>query len=153
VCRALVNGPAMNGVHRVPIIKPPNDTRCSVYADFAFRPAQTGCGDGVLDPGEACDDGNLIAGDGCSSVCAVEACGNSVLDAGEECDPGFGTDPLAPPFPNDYALGSTAVCDFDCTLPVCGDAYRNEAVEECDDGNTEDGDGCSATCQLENLCP
>ena len=27
------------------------------------------CGDGVLDPGEECDDGNLNNGDGCSSLC------------------------------------------------------------------------------------
>jgi cysteine-rich repeat protein len=30
------------------------------------------CGDGVLDPGEACDDGNASDGDGCSSHCTVE---------------------------------------------------------------------------------
>jgi cysteine-rich repeat protein len=29
------------------------------------------CGDGVQAPGEACDDGNLIAGDGCSPECVV----------------------------------------------------------------------------------
>ncbi len=31
------------------------------------------CGDGTVDPGEVCDDGNLIGGDGCSASCAVEA--------------------------------------------------------------------------------
>ncbi len=31
-----------------------------------------GCGDGVLDEGEACDDGNLEDGDGCSSACEEE---------------------------------------------------------------------------------
>ncbi|MEQ8273996.1 MAG: DUF4215 domain-containing protein [Deltaproteobacteria bacterium] len=30
------------------------------------------CGDGVVDLGEACDDGNNVAGDGCSAVCSVE---------------------------------------------------------------------------------
>jgi len=30
------------------------------------------CGDGVLDPGEECDDGNVVAGDGCSADCVVE---------------------------------------------------------------------------------
>ncbi|MFN8544411.1 MAG: PQQ-dependent sugar dehydrogenase [Candidatus Binatia bacterium] len=33
--------------------------------------------------------------------------------------------------------------------PVCGNGIA-EAPEECDDGGTADGDGCSATCQLEN---
>jgi len=27
------------------------------------------CGDGVVDPGEVCDDGNTVAGDGCSADC------------------------------------------------------------------------------------
>jgi cysteine-rich repeat protein len=30
------------------------------------------CGDGDLDPGETCDDHNLIDGDGCSSTCSIE---------------------------------------------------------------------------------
>src|ERR1051325_10859582 len=32
---------------------------------------------------------------------------------------------------------------------TCGNGFV-EGVEECDDGNTTNGDGCSATCQLEN---
>lgn len=32
--------------------------------------------------------------------------------------------------------------------PVCGNGVA-EALEECDDGNTDDGDGCSSSCDLE----
>jgi len=32
------------------------------------------CGNAVLDPGEVCDDGNLIDGDGCSSTCSPDVC-------------------------------------------------------------------------------
>lgn len=32
------------------------------------------CGDGIVAGGETCDDGNTLAGDGCSPSCAVEAC-------------------------------------------------------------------------------
>lgn len=32
----------------------------------------TSCGDRALDPGEACDDGNTSAGDGCGSDCRLE---------------------------------------------------------------------------------
>lgn len=32
-------------------------------------------------------------------------------------------------------------------LSVCGDGVI-EGVEECDDGNTKSGDGCSAFCQV-----
>ena len=34
----------------------------------------TGCGDGILDPGEACDDGNTTDHDGCSAACPL--CGS-----------------------------------------------------------------------------
>lgn len=30
------------------------------------------CGDGLVNVAEACDDGNVVAGDGCSAVCSVE---------------------------------------------------------------------------------
>lgn len=49
------------------------------------------CGDGVIDPGEVCDDGNTAAADGCSATCnSDETCGNQVIDvvSGEECDDG-----------------------------------------------------------------
>ena len=32
------------------------------------------CGDGVLNPGEACDDGGIVDGDGCRSTCEAEPC-------------------------------------------------------------------------------
>jgi cysteine-rich repeat protein len=41
------------------------------------------CGNGVVDPGEVCDDGNTISGDGCSATCnSTEVCGNGILDLG-----------------------------------------------------------------------
>jgi cysteine-rich repeat protein len=30
------------------------------------------CGDGDVDDGEECDDGNAVSGDGCSSSCEIE---------------------------------------------------------------------------------
>src|SRR5579864_8894350 len=30
------------------------------------------CGDGILQPGEQCDDGNSMPGDGCSGTCTIE---------------------------------------------------------------------------------
>ncbi len=51
------------------------------------------CGDGVLDDGESCDDGNRTSCDGCSDLCAPEpglVCGDGIpeLLCGEECDDG-----------------------------------------------------------------
>ena len=31
----------------------------------------TKCGNGVMDPGEQCDDGNMKGGDGCSAICQI----------------------------------------------------------------------------------
>jgi cysteine-rich repeat protein len=47
-----------------------------------------GCGDGTLDLGEDCDDGNNVDGDGCRGDCTLEICGDGTLDLGEECDDG-----------------------------------------------------------------
>jgi cysteine-rich repeat protein len=49
------------------------------------------CGNGVVDPNEACDDGNRINGDGCSGDCLeIERCGNGAIETGlgEACDDG-----------------------------------------------------------------
>ena len=46
------------------------------------------CGNGNVEVGEQCDDGNGVGGDGCSTTCQIEECGNGVLDVGEECDDG-----------------------------------------------------------------
>jgi cysteine-rich repeat protein/YD repeat-containing protein len=51
------------------------------------------------------------------------------------------------------------VCTFAClwltgrplAAQVCGDGVF-EAGEECEDHNTDDGDGCSASCQIEPVC-
>lgn len=32
----------------------------------------TTCGNGILDAGEGCDDGNTHSGDGCSRECVIE---------------------------------------------------------------------------------
>lgn len=50
-----------------------------------FQACGPKCGDNIRDAGEACDDGNLVDGDGCSSKCAVEP-GNQC--AANACDGG-----------------------------------------------------------------
>ena len=43
------------------------------------------CGNGSVDPGEVCDDGNTIPGDGCSADCRLQ-CGNGIVEPPEICD-------------------------------------------------------------------
>jgi len=50
----------------------PIGTRCDIGA------FESGCGDGVTDPGEECDDGNAIDSDGCQHNCTLSGCGNGV---------------------------------------------------------------------------
>jgi cysteine-rich repeat protein len=97
-------------------------------------PCNLSCGNGILEPGEACDDGNGVSGDGCDANCTVTACGNGVLTSGEACDDGN--------------TSSGDGCRADCTLEVCGDGVV-DAGEQCDDGNTDSGDCCSAACGFE----
>jgi cysteine-rich repeat protein len=78
------------------------------------------------------------------SLQALEVCGNGCVEGSEECDP-----PTTKP---DCSV--TTVCSNTCKIiprpVVCGDGCL-DAGEECDDGNTISGDGCSATCKLENV--
>ena len=132
---------------------------------------QGSCGDGVLQLGEECDDGNTVSCDGCSADCRVETgCGDGARCGSEECDDGntlscdgcsstctveAGTacgdgtvnaacgEQCDPPGPN---------CTDQCQrVPVCGDGFR-DGTEECDDGNTASCDGCSADCRIETGC-
>ena len=47
------------------------------------------CGNGRVDEGEACDDGNGIDDDGCSNACELNLCGDGIVNGpDEECDDG-----------------------------------------------------------------
>ena len=87
----------------------------------------TVCGDGILDEGEACDDGNQIDEDECTNHCAFAVCGDGIVGPGEQCDDGN--------------LDDTDGCTNACNNAVCGDGVVG-GEEECDDGNDVLGDGC-----------
>ncbi|MFH1650196.1 MAG: PA14 domain-containing protein [Candidatus Woesearchaeota archaeon] len=43
----------------------------------------------------------------------------------------------------------SSTCEIACAQPIqCGNGVKDE-IEQCDDGNQNDGDGCSNTCELE----
>ncbi len=79
------------------------------------------CGNAIVETGEACDDGNLEAGDGCEACLVVN---------GWTCE------------------GSPSTCEQQTTA-VCGNAVV-EVGEDCDDGNDADGDGCDSSCNVED---
>ncbi len=98
------------------------------------------CGNKIVEAGEQCDDGNLVAGDGCSPSCkdesALPVCGNSKVEEGETCDDGN----------TKNGDGCSSTCQKEPA--VCGN-NKVEEGETCDDGNKIPGDGCSATCKKE----
>ncbi|MBX3191746.1 MAG: DUF4215 domain-containing protein [Labilithrix sp.] len=219
-------------------IDPQNDAGPTFDAGATPDAYRAECGNGVLDPGEPCDDGNKTSGDGCSSTCQVEAAsscpgttipltpaGNarrgSVSDdtstgastmASDVCGGGNGKD-LVYAFTTDVAGrarvrldasfaailavrktcaapssevackqvapagGSTEIAlpmaanetayvivdgtagqsgaftiDIEVSAAYCGDGVATYP-EQCDDGNTTAGDGCSASCRLEGPDP
>ncbi|MFO0550990.1 MAG: hypothetical protein U0271_21545 [Polyangiaceae bacterium] len=74
---------------------------------------------------------------GCSTGLVCSSTGECVP---EICDNGI----------DDDNNGLVDDADPYCTPETCGDATLTpDTDEQCDDGNETDGDGCSATCQLE----
>ena len=88
------------------------------------------CGNGDLDPGEECDDNNVLDDDGCDSECMLEPaeCGNGVLEQGEECE----AVDVGPPG-TDPTLNYD--CNADCTSNIKLDLFDN-LVERTFDGKT-----------------
>jgi len=94
------------------------------------------CGDGNLDEGEQCDDGNNNNLDNCRNDCTVPFCGDGIIDSGEQCDDSNNIDGDG--------------CNSNCDIEKCGDGIKQDD-EECDDGNGNSGDLCSNDCTT-TLC-
>ncbi len=107
------------------------------------------CGDGVLNAGEACDDGNVDETDSCLNDCRLATCGDGLVrrdlgprdDGYEICDDGN--------------LVNEDACTNACVVAVCGDGILradvsedDRAYEACDDGNIESNDGCIDGCMV-----
>jgi cysteine-rich repeat protein len=84
------------------------------------------CGNGELDGGETCEDGNTTSGDGCSADCQDEGCISET--------PGYPDTPLCSD-------------DDGCTVDTC-ESSSCDHVQSCDDGVDCSDDSCGA----ENNC-
>ncbi len=58
--------------------------RC-LFPSFALEATRSTCGNGVLDPGEGCDDGNRLDQDCCSKSCSPAPAGRACPDDGRAC--------------------------------------------------------------------
>ncbi len=96
------------------------------------------CGNGAVETGEVCDDGNTVSGDGCRADCkGTEVCGDGLKDDGEVCDDGNTV--------------SGDGCRADCKgVEACGDSLKDPG-EECDQGAANSDttpNACRTNCKL-----
>ncbi len=131
-----------------------------------------GCGNGVIEIPEICDDKNSKFGDGCSADCKTVEEGFACPMPGEPC--------VSTVEHGDGRISGDETCDdanvvdgdgcssdgqletgWECSAPgkkcrakECGDGIV-AGQETCDDGNDDSGDGCSSSCLLEKgwTCP
>ncbi len=81
-----------------------------------------------------------------TTTLTISICGDSLIDSNEECD-----------VPGQIGTYSTTIAGRQCNEvcqygPYCGDGILQTTYsEECDDGNNDSGDFCSATCTIEPL--
>ena len=96
---------------------------------IVYQPPLHICGNGIRSTAENCDDNNTVGGDGCDALCRLEV--------GWQCT-------------SSNTEGS-GIGGVDTCAPLCGDGIRIlwNSAEQCDDNNTDAGDGCSPTCQIE----
>src|SRR5512137_1905619 len=113
-------------IYAIVVFQAERQTTCSSYkltlSGFNAAKSDCGpiCGDGVMTPGEQCDDGKLLGGYGqCAEGCVIGPhCGDSVVNGPEECDNGV----------NNSEMGdlSEDSCGPGCIKPpFCGDGVTS----------------------------
>jgi len=126
---AAAGGSAIHSAQRTP------KNVSAVAPTTGAAPAYPTCGDGRVDAGELCDDGNESNLDACLTDCTPARCGDGFLRVGvEQCDGGTG---------NSNSLPNA--CRLDCRIPFCGDGIVDNG-EACDDGNSSNADECLTNC-------
>src|SRR5438094_7363719 len=104
---------------------------------FSARTCQIGCGNGILEDEEECEDGNTLDGDCCSSACKLEPAGTVCRSAAGSCDVAETCSGFDPFCPADTFKPATTVC--------------RASAGECDPA--ERCTGSSATCPADALVP
>ncbi len=112
------------------------------------------CGNGVTEGDEQCDDGNQVDTDGCTTLCMLTCTADTDCDdldscnGAEVCGPDgsclAGTSGMS----DGEQCGDNASCRAgQCVEHACGNGYV-EDDEQCDDGDSDDRNGCTAQCRF-----
>ena len=122
--------------------QPGNEPRqdAGTSARFDSGGPATVCGNGIVEQGEDCDDGNRFDDDNCSNTCQQTTCGDGLVNPqNEACDDGNRIE--------------TDACLNDCRHARCGDGITrtdlspaSQGAESCDDGNQIETDACLSDC-------
>jgi len=128
-----------------------------------------GCGNSILEPGEQCDDGNLIDGDGCDSDCSFsctedrdcnddDICnGNEVCEIEKHVCRGGVNLPEGTPCNDGFFCTAEDYCDGRGRCAgsgnPCADNFECTINEMCDEGN----DSCfydiaDGSCFIDGMC-
>jgi cysteine-rich repeat protein len=136
-----------------------NGTPCGTGNDYCKNSVCTTpvCGNGVIEPGEVCDDGALngTASDGCTATCTY-VCVNPMTDCGTPpvcekwtCAANHTCAAVADATQNGMTCAAGKVCNNgSCATPsaVCGNGIV-ESGEQCDFGaGNGPGTGCESNC-------
>jgi len=123
-CKRAACGDGVRDVLREACDNGPNN---GTAGNLCSSTCTTTCGNGILDPGEQCDDGatgavnNNQPGSHCNALCQLNVCGDGdPLSGTEQCDLGL-------------ANSDTGACTLGCKTARCGDGLIRAGVEQCDD--------------------
>jgi cysteine-rich repeat protein len=150
------------------------DSACQVEpgftCDYGGACREVECGDSLQDvyaigggyfEYEQCDDGNAAPGDGCDDACTIET-GFVCIGAGLPCREVVCGDGFQDGYfiPGDGGAGgsggtgtggsATAGAGMMGGASGSGGSWGSYYFEGCDDANVTSGDGCSATCTVED---
>lgn len=106
------------------------------------------CGNGLLEPGEVCDDANGDDTDGCTSSCLFPR--DHACVASAQCQTRLCRDSVCAPCASEGECSSGMRCaEGSCLFGslLCGDGVV-QAGEACDDANFNEQDQCTTACLL-----
>lgn len=114
------------------------------------------CGNGTIEIGETCDDGNAVGCDGCSLTCDIQSCSDANVCTTDSCHPTFGcrfqavanglvcNDGLNCTSADSCLFGHCTGTQMDCSAfdDQCLHGVCNESTQQCETEEANQGQAC-----------